>query len=388
MKASNRVLSGYQTTIFEVMSRLARDHDAINLGQGFPDDKGPAELRTEAARALEHESNQYPPMMGVPALRQAVAAHDHRFYGLDVDWQSQVMVTSGATEALAACLFGLLDDGDEAIVFEPVYDSYVPIIRRAGATAVPVRLEPPDWIVPDDALAAAFSEHTKLVILNSPMNPSGKVFSPNELARLADLMKTWDVIGVCDEVYEHIVFGRHGHVPLMTLPGMAERCLRIGSAGKSFSLTGWKVGYLTGPAELLGPVAKAHQFLTYTTPPNLQRAVALGLALPDAYFESLSRDMRGKRDRLRGGLERAGLRTATCDGTYFLNADFSPLGFAGDDVAFCKELTVSAGVCAIPNSAFYLEPGPSTVVRFCFCKSDDALDEACRRIAAWVERRR
>lgn len=377
----NDVLAGYGTTVFEVMSRLAIENNTINLGQGFPDGNGPDDVREAAAAALLEGPNQYPPMLGVPELRQAVAAHNKRFYGIEVDWRTEVMVTSGATESLAACMFALINPGDEAIVFEPLYDSYVPILRRAGATVRPVRLGPPDWALPMDELKAAFSDRTKLVLLNNPMNPAGKVFRREELTAIADLVRRHDCYALCDEVYEHIYFTGAAHIPLMTLPDMRERTLRIGSAGKTFSLTGWKVGYTTATAEVLATVAKAHQFLTFTTPPNLQRAVAYGLGKGDDYFEGLAREMEAKRDLFRGGLERIGFDVATCDGTYFLNADFRPLGFNGTDEDFCRHITLEAGVTAVPVSAFYSGGAVKHLARFCFCKKDEVLNEALDRLA-------
>ncbi len=381
MKPANQVLAGYGTTVFEVMSKLAIEHGSVNLGQGFPDVDGPDDVRQAAADAVMAGPNQYPPMLGVPELRQAVADHNARFYGIEVDWQTEVMVTSGATESLAACLFALLEPGDEAVVFEPLYDSYMPIIRRAGATPVPVRLEPPDWRLPEAALAAAFGPKTKLLLLNTPMNPTGRVFTADELAFIADLLERHDAYAICDEAYEHLVFDGRRHLPLMTLPGMRDRVLRIGSAGKTFSLTGWKVGYTTADASLLGLVAKAHQFLTFTTPPNLQRAVAYGLGKDDAYFAELAGELQHKRDLIRDGLTRIGFAVAPCDSTYFINADFRPLGFDGDDVEFCRHITVEAGVTAVPVSALYGEGGPRHFVRFCFCKRDGVLNEAVDRLA-------
>ena len=382
MKKTNAVFAGQGTTIFEVFSKLSAEHRSINLGQGFPDGNGPADVRAVAAEALEDRPNQYPPMLGVPELRQAVARHDARFYGLDIDWEREVMVTSGATEALAASLLALLEPGDEAVLFEPLYDSYLPIVRRGGAEPRLVRLEPPDWRVPAEALAAAFSKHTKLVVLNTPMNPAGKVFTADELALIADLVLRHDCYVVCDEVYEHIVFDGVAHVPLMTLPGMRERCVRIGSAGKTFSLTGWKVGYLSAAPALLAAIAKAQfQFLTFTTPPNLQRAVAFGLDKDDAYFTGLSRELEAKRDRLAAGLAGIGFAVAECAGTYFLNGDFRPLGFAGDDEAFAAHITAEARVTALPASAFYHDGAVRHLVRFCFCKDDAVLDEAVSRLA-------
>jgi len=381
VKAANAVLSSYGTTVFEVMSRLAIEHGSINLGQGFPDGNGPDDVRRVAEEALEQGPNQYPPMMGIPELRQAVAEHNARFYGLEVDWQREVLVTSGATEALAACLFGLIEPGDEVVLIEPLYDSYLPIVRRAGAVPRLVRVEPPDWTLPREALAAAFSERTKLILLNSPMNPAAKVFDAGELAFIAELLERHDAYAVCDEVYEHIVFDGRPHIPLMTLPGMRGRCARIGSAGKTFSLTGWKVGYITAAPEVLAPIAKCHQYLVFTTPPNLQRATAYGLRLGDDYFAALAGDLEAKRDRLAEGLARVGFGVVGCQGTYFVSADFRPLGFNGDDVAFCRHITTEAGVTAVPVSAFYQDAPPTHFARFAFCKQDAVLDEAVARLA-------
>jgi aspartate/methionine/tyrosine aminotransferase len=380
MKKANQILAEYGTTVFEVMSRLAREHDAINLGQGFPDGNGPDDVRRAAAAALEDQPNQYPPMLGVPELRQAVAEHNRRFYDLEVDWSSEVGVTSGATEALASCLLGLLDPGDEAIVFEPAYDCYVPIIRRAGAVAVPIRLQPPDWKLSADALTSAFSDKTKLVLLNTPMNPSGKVFSRQELELIAELLQGHDAYAVCDEVYEHLVFDGREHVPLMTLAGMRDRCARIGSAGKTFSLTGWKVGYVTAPPEILTAVGRAHQFLTFTTPPNLQRAVAFGLRKDDGYFAGLQSEMQSRRDLLSDGLLSVGMRVASCEGTYFLNADYRPLGFDDTDEQFCRYITSEAGVSAVPFGAFYTNQPATGFARFCFCKKESTLESAIDRL--------
>jgi len=380
VKSANSVLSSYGTTVFEVMSRLAIEHGSINLGQGFPDGNGPEDVRNVAHEALESSPNQYPPMMGVPELRQAVATHAKRFYDMDVDWQTETMVTSGATEALAASLFGLIEPGDEVVLIEPLYDSYLPIIQRAGGIPRLVRVEPPHWTLPRKELAAAFSPKTKLLLLNNPQNPTGKVFDEDELAFIADLVCGFDAYAVCDEVYEHLVFDGLKHHPLMCQPGMRDRCVRIGSAGKTFSLTGWKVGYVTAPAELMAPVAKAHQFLTFTTPPNLQRATAYGLQKDDSYYNGLSSKLQAKRDLMKAGLERIGFTAMDCNGTYFLNADFSPLGFSGSDEDFCRMITLEAGVTAVPVSAFYSGPGIDTVARFCFCKEDEVLEEALARL--------
>ena len=373
-------MSGYGTSVFEVMSRLAIEHNSINLGQGFPDEDGPLDVRQAAADALLTGLNQYPPMLGVPALRQAVALHAKRFYGLDVDWQREVMVGSGATEVLNDCMVGLIEPGDEVVVIEPTYDCYLPIIRRAGGVPKLVRVIPPDWTLPRADLEAVFSERTKLVLLNNPHNPAARVYSADDLAFIAGLVVRHDALAVCDEVYEHIVFDGRRHRPLITFPGMRDRCVRIGSAGKTFSLTGWKVGYATASPELLAPIAKTHQFVTFTTPPNLQTAVAYGLGKDDAYFRGLSDAMQAKRDRFAAGLARLGFGVIDCEGTYFITADIRPLGFDGDDVAFCRHITVEAKVTAVPVSAFYMSDGPEYFVRFCFSKKDDILDEAIARL--------
>ena len=382
MKPANEILSSYGTTIFEVMSRLAIEHEAVNLGQGFPDVDGPEDIRKIAADALMAGPNQYPPMLGLPELRQAVANHEKRFYGLEVDWREEVMVTSGATEALADCLFGLIEPGDEVVVIEPLYDSYLPIIRRAGGIAKSVRVTPPDWRLPREALAKAFGPKTKLILLNNPMNPAAKVFDEEELTFIAELVVAHDAYAVCDEVYEHIVFDGHPHRPLITFPGMRERAVKIGSAGKTFSLTGWKVGYITGAPSLLHPIAKAHQFVTFTTPPNLQKAVAVGLGKGDDYYAELSGDLERKRDFFADGLKRLGFATIDCAGTYFITADVRPLGTNLDDVEFCRKITTEARVAAVPVSAFYSQRDLRHFVRFCFCKRDEVLEEALTRLSA------
>ena len=379
---ANALMSRLGTTVFEVMSALARQHNSVNLGQGFPDDKGPAAVREAAADYLTNGHNQYPPMMGLPELRLAVAEHASRFQGLDVDWQSEVLVTSGATEALADCLFGLIEPGDEVVLIEPLYDSYLPIVRRAGGVPRLVRLEPPGWQLPRAELAAAFSNRTKLILFNTPMNPCAKVFERDELAFIAELCLKHDAYAVCDEVYEHIVFDGRRHLSIMTLPGMRGRTARIGSAGKSFSLTGWKVGYVTAAPDVLKPIAKTHQFLTFTTPPNLQWGTATGLRLADDYFASLAGEMARKRDRLAGALGDIGFGVLPAHGTYFVTTDFRPLGFNGTDEDFCTHITINAGVTAVPVSAFYdrMDEAPGHLVRFCFCKEDKTLDTAIERL--------
>jgi aspartate/methionine/tyrosine aminotransferase len=388
MKSANVTLSGLGTTVFEVMSALAREHQSVNLGQGFPDDKGPEAVRRAAAEYLLNGHNQYPPMMGLPELRQAVAEHARRFQGLDVDWQSEVLVTSGATEALGDCLFGLIEPGDEVVLIEPLYDSYLPIVRRAGGIPRLVRLQPPEWRLPYEELAAAFSDRTKLILFNTPMNPCSKVFDRDELGFIADLCLKHDVYAVCDEVYEHIVFDHCRHLSIMNVPGMRDRTARIGSAGKSFSVTGWKVGYVTAAPDMLKAIAKTHQFMTFTTPPNLQWGAATGLRLGDDYFDSLSSEMQRKRDRLADGLAQVGFDVLPSQGTYFVTTDFRPLGFNGTDDDFCRHITSEAGVTAVPVSAFYDDPAvaPRHFIRFCFCKNDSTLDAAIERLSKYFRR--
>lgn len=384
MKPANSVLSSYGTTIFEVMSRLAQEHGAVNLGQGAPEGLEPPDVMAAAARAMVEGPHQYPSMWGIPVLRQAIAAHEKAYWGQDVDWQAEVMVTSGATEALASCLFGLIEPGDEVVLIEPLYDSYLPIIRRAGGIPRMVRLNPPDWTLPREELAAAFSDKTKLILLNTPQNPCAKVFTRDELDFIAGLVEAHDAYAVCDEVYEHLTFDGRPHIPLMTLPGMRERCLRIGSFGKVFSLTNWKVGYIIAGPALMGAVAKAHQFLNFTTPISQQAGFAWGLTNRDDYVRSLPGILEGRRDRLADGLRTIGFAPLTAAGTYFLSVDVSPLGVNEDDAAFCCHLTTEAGVAAVPLSAFYQDrPGlarPSQTIRFCFAKTDEAIAEALARL--------
>lgn len=383
MNTGNSILSSYGTTIFEVMSRLAQEHGAINLGQGFPDGNGPDDVVEVGVEYLRSGVNQYPSMLGIPDLRRSIAHHAFRFYGLDIDWQTETMVTSGGTEALGSTLLGLIEPGDEVILIEPLYDSYLPIVQRSGAIGKLVRLDPPHWTLPESELEAAFSDKTKLIIVNTPMNPCSKVFNFGELEFIADLCRKHDAFAVCDEVYEHLAFDGEPHVPMLTLDGMRERTVRIQSAGKIFSLTGWKIGMVTAAAELLAPVIKAHQYLTFTTPPNLQAAVAYGLRKDDTYFEQLNRDMQARRDHLSEGLCDIGFDVIPCQGTYFLTADFRALGYDGGDFEFCKQLTREAGVTAVPISAFYTKTEQSHFARFSFCKDEKTIDEAIRRLGVY-----
>ncbi|MBL8573058.1 MAG: aminotransferase [Hyphomicrobiaceae bacterium] len=380
MKPTSSVFTGLPTTIFEVMSRMAAEHQSVNLGQGFPDVDGPEEIRRAAAEAMIAGPNQYPSMMGIPDLRQAVAEVNKRFYGLDVDWQREVMVTSGATEALGDCILGLIDPGDEVVLIEPLYDCYLPMIRKAGGIPRLVRVTPPNWELDREALAAAFGPKTKAILINNPMNPAAKVFTADELAFIAGLCVAHDAYAICDEVYEHLVFDGRKHLPLMTFPGMRDRCARVGSAGKTFSLTGWKIGYITAPPHMLTPIAKAHQFVTFTTPPALQVAVAKGLRFGDDYYSGFIADLEAKRDRLSAGLRRLGFPVLQSHGSYFVSADISGMGLGDDDFEVCKRLTVEAGVTAIPISAFYEVDPPRNAIRFCFCKRFEVLDEGLARL--------
>lgn len=383
MARTHPTFTGMPATIFETMSQMALEYRAINLGQGFPDVDGAESIRRIAADALMTGPNQYPSMRGVPELRQAVAENNARFYGLDVDWRSEVLVTSGATEAIADCLLALVESGDEVVLFEPLYDCYAPMVRRLGGVPRFVRLQPPHWRVDDAALSAAFSPRTKAVILNDPMNPAGKLFSDGERAMIAEAVVAHHAVAICDEVYEHIVFDGARHRPLMAVPGMRERTIRIGSAGKTLGLTGWKVGYMTAFAALLDPILKAHQFNTFTTAPALQIAVAAGLRMDDGYYRGLANDLAAKRDRLAAGLAGLGARVAHSAGTIFLTADFGPLA-DGSDIELCRRMTIEAGVAAIPVSAFYESVPPAGVLRFCFSKRDAVLDEAVSRLDRWL----
>jgi aspartate/methionine/tyrosine aminotransferase len=381
----NPIFANLPTTVFEVMSQLARETGAVNLGQGFPDDPGPEDVRRKAAEAVVEGWNQYPPMMGLPELRSAIAAHYKRWQGLDLDANTEVMVTSGATEALAGALMALVEPGDEVVLFEPMYDAYLPLVRRAGGVPRFVTLQPPHFRLSEDALAKAFSPKTKVVLFNNPLNPTATIFSAEDLTLLASFCERFDAIALCDEVWEHVVFDGHRHQPVLGLPGMRERCVKVGSAGKIFNLTGWKVGFVCAAPAIMRVLAKAHQFLTFTTPPNLQAAVAYGLAKDDGYFEGLRRDLARSRDRFTTGLETLGFQVIPSQGTYFLNIDIAPLGET-DDVAFCRRLVMDHGVAAIPVSAFYAEGAVRNVVRFCFAKRDATLDAALERLAGVVRR--
>ncbi|QIG79883.1 aminotransferase [Stakelama tenebrarum] len=376
----NPIYAAMGTTIFEAMSARARASGAVNLGQGFPDGTGPEAVLHTAAEALTQRSNQYPPMIGIPELREAVADHYARHQGLNLTAE-EVVVTSGATEALAAALLALITPGDEVLCFQPLYDAYVPLIERAGGVPRFVRLEPPEWRITAEALEAAVTERTRLVLFNNPLNPAATMASAGELALLADFCVSHDLIAVCDEVWEHVTFDGARHLPLIGFPGMRERTVKIGSAGKIFALTGWKVGWMCAAPQLLRGLAKAHQFLTFTTPPNLQWAVAHGLNTQDDWVQRASAGFQRSRDRLKNGLETLGLVTLPSAATYFLSIDLTASGIDEGDVDFCNRLLDEAGVAAIPVSAFYAQDAVTNVVRLCFAKADETLDAALERMA-------
>ncbi|MCX2971715.1 MULTISPECIES: pyridoxal phosphate-dependent aminotransferase [Streptomyces] len=388
----NRRLAEFTTTIFAEMSALAQRTGAINLGQGFPDADGPAEVREAAVRALrEGRGNQYPPGPGVPELRQAVAAHQRRRYGLEWNPDTEVLVTAGATEAIAAALLALVEPGDEVIALEPYYDSYAASIAMAGGTRVPVTLRPdasggaPAYRLDPDELRAAVTDRTRLILLNSPHNPTGTVLDRAELAAVAELARERDLLVVTDEVYEHLVFDGE-HVPIATLPGMRDRTVTISSGGKTFAFTGWKVGWVTAAPELLGAVRSAKQYLTFVSAGPFQYAIAEALALPDAYFADLRADLRAKRDLLADGLAGAGFTVYRPAGTYFVTTDIRPLG-ESDGFAFCRTLPERCGVVAVPNAVLYdhrAEGAP--FVRFAFCKRTATLHEAIERLSGLRER--
>ncbi|MET9728096.1 pyridoxal phosphate-dependent aminotransferase [Streptomyces zaomyceticus] len=379
----NRRLAEFGTTIFAEMSALAARTGSINLGQGFPDTDGPEEIREAAVRALrDGRGNQYPPGPGVPELRSAIADHQRQRYGLAFDPDTEVLVTAGATEAIAAALLALVEPGDEVIALEPYYDSYAACVAMAGGTRVPVTLRPHEggYVLDLDELRAAVTDRTRLILLNTPHNPTGTVLTRAELTAVAELAIERDLLVVTDEVYEHLVFDGTEHLPIASLPGMRERTVTIGSAGKTFSFTGWKVGWITASPGLTAAVRSAKQFLTYVSSGPFQYAIAEALRLPAAYFDGLRADLEAKRDLLSDGLAQAGFAVYRPAGTYFVTTDIRPLG-AEDGFAFCRSLPERAGVVAIPNAVFYddREAG-APFVRFAFCKKTEVLEEAVSRL--------
>jgi N-succinyldiaminopimelate aminotransferase len=374
------VFANLPTTVFEVMSRLAREHDAINLGQGFPDDPGPEDVRKKAAEAVISGWNQYPPMMGLPELRAAVASHYAHWQNVTLDPDSEIMITSGATEALTGAILTLIEPGDEVVLFQPLYDSYLPMVKRAGGIPKLVRLEPPHWRITEDALKKVFSKKTKAVLFNNPHNPAGVVYTIDELKLLARFCTEYDAVAICDEVWEHVIFDGRKHISMLSVPGMRERTVKIGSAGKIFCLTGWKVGFVCAAPPLMRGLSKAHQFMTFTTPPNLQAAVAYGLGKPEDYFLDMRRGLARSRDRFAAGLKKLGFAPLESQGTYFMNVDLAALGINERDTDFCQRLVTANRVAAIPVSAFYAEEPVTSVVRFCFAKHDATLDGALDRM--------
>ena len=375
----NPVFSSLPTSIFQHMTMLALKHDALNLGQGFPDQDGPISLREVAAKQLIDGPNQYPPSKGLLSLRQAVAAHAAKFYGLQYDPEDEVLITSGGTEAVTGALMAMAGVDDEVVMIEPTYDSYRPMAEAAGAVVKAIQLQPPGWRLEEADLRAVIGPKTRAILINSPHNPAGRAFSREELAMLARVVLETDVVVICDEVYEHLVYDGKPHIPLATLAGMRARCVRIGSAGKIFSLTGWKVGWVTGPRELVSVVTKAHQFLTFTTSPALQAGVAHGLTHEMEFPLALTARLQKNRDVLAAGLSRLGFEVQPCEGTYFLTAGITKLTNE-KDFAFCERLIREAGVALIPLSAFFKSGTPDTFVRFGFCKQQSLIEQALERL--------
>jgi len=375
----NRTIAALGTTIFEAMSQRARDGHVINLGQGFPDAPGPPELLDAAARAVLDRSSQYPPMRGVPELRAAIAAYYAREQGLDLT-ADEIVVTSGATEAIAATLMALIEPGDEVIVVQPLYDAYVPLIERFGGIPRFVSLIPPDWRLPVGAIAAAITPQTRIILLNTPHNPTGSVVQPEDWAILSRLCVSHDLTVVCDEVWEAMIFDESRHLSLLAIPALRARSVKIGSAGKIFSLTGWKVGWACSAPHIAAAIARAHQFLTFTTPPSLQWAVAEGLALPPAWHAAHRDNHAPGRVRLLNGLRAAGYAATAGAATWFIHVDLAASGIKLTDVEFCERLITEAGIVSIPFSAFYAQLPETGYVRFCFTKSEDVLDEALKRV--------
>ena len=368
------------TSVFERMSALAFKHGAVNLGQGFPDFGWPEEILEAAARALKDGSNQYPPSRGLPALREAVAAHYKKHQGLEIS-ADHVCVTSGATEALGAAILAAVEPGDEVIILTPAYDSYAPMIRRAGGIPVEVALRPPEWRIERRSLDAAITERTRAILFNNPHNPAGRLFDAEELAVVAAVAGAHDIIVISDEVWEHILLDGQRFTSIASLPGMPERTIKIGSAGKIFSLTGWKVGWMVAAPDLAGIAARAHQFLTFSTAPNLQSAVAFGLAEGDGWIEPMKQRFARARDRMIEGLRAAGFATLHPASTYFLCVDLAASGIALDDESFAVAAVESAGVAVVPLSAFAEQDPPRHLVRLCFSKKDETIDAGVAAMA-------
>jgi N-succinyldiaminopimelate aminotransferase len=375
----NSVYASLRPTIFTTMSALAAELGAVNLGQGFPEEDGPRDIREAAARACLDGPNQYPPMQGLPALREAVAAHYGAHHDIALDWKSEVTVTSGATEAIAAAILAVTEPGDEVVLIEPMYDSYWPMVRRAGGTPRFIRLEPPHWRITEAQLEAVFTENTRAIVLNTPHNPAACVMTHDDLALIARYCARFNAVAISDEVWEHVLFDGRTHASM--LHHLRDRTIKIGSAGKMFSMTGWKVGFACAAPQLTTLFAKAHQFLTFTTPPNLQTAVAYGLGKPHAYFDEMRAGFQRSRDRMVTALTQEGFALIPADGAYFLSIDLPRSGIALNDEEFALRAVKEYGVATIPFTPFYAEPGSPPLVRLCFAKSDATLDQGIERLA-------
>jgi aspartate/methionine/tyrosine aminotransferase len=378
--AMNPLYEQMKTSVFERMSALALEHGAVNLGQGFPDFGWPDEILDAAARAVKEGSNQYPPSRGIMPLREAIAAHYNRHFGQQLG-ADQVCVTSGATEALGAAILATVSAGDEMIIFTPAYDSYAPMIRRAGGTPVEVALQPPNWRIDREALERAITPKTRALLFNNPHNPAGRLFGIDDLEIIASVAREHDLTVISDEVWEHIVLDGHSFTPLATLPGMEERTIKIGSAGKIFSLTGWKVGWMVAAPSLAPVVARAHQFLTFSTAPNLQAAVAFGLNDGDAWVQPMRDRFQRSRDLMTQGLRDAGYKVLDAEATYFLCVDLAESGLSADDESFATEAVKRAGVAVVPLSAFAEKDPARHLVRLCFGKKDETIEAGVAAMA-------
>jgi N-succinyldiaminopimelate aminotransferase len=378
-----RSLAPYGVSVFTRITDLSNRHGAVNLSQGFPDFDGPLAIRQAAATAVVEGPNQYAPSIGVPVLRQSVSDKMRRFHNVSVCPDTEVTVTAGATEGLASVLLGLVNPGDEVILLDPSYDLYPAIISRAGGIPVHLRMEPLDFALPREELVRAFSKRTRAIIINNPQNPCGKVYSKDELSFIAELCRKFDAIAIGDEVYEHLVYDGASHCTLLSVEGLRDRAAVVSSTAKTFSMTGWKVGFVIASPAITEAVRAAHQFLTFCTPPSFQTAMAAAISIDDAYYRKLTADYTARRKKLKDALDELGFRVISPQGTYFLNVLIDPKEY-GDDLGFCEHLICKAGVAAVPVSFFY--EGRSfgrDMARFCFCKKDETLDKAVERLRAW-----
>ena len=381
--AVRKALRPFGTSIFTEMTLLSNQAGAVNLSQGFPDFEGPEEIRRAAAEAIMRGPNQYCPSMGIAPLREAVSLKMKRFYGVAVDVEREITVTAGASEAIGSSLLGIVDPGDEVILLEPCYDLYPPMVAMAGGKPVYVPLERPGFGLPEEALAEAFNERTKAIIVNNPLNPTGKVFTRNELETIGKFCEEYDAVAIGDEVYEHLVYDERAHLSLLQIPSLRERAIVISSTAKTFSLTGWKVGYAIACPGLSDAVRMSHQFITFCTPSALQEAMATAIAMEDSYYDAFLSGYSSRRRRLCAALEDMGFETFWPEGTYYVSIDISPLDFE-DDLAFCRYITTEVGVAAIPASFFWKDRRDGRdLVRFCFCKKEETLGKAIERLAKW-----